>query len=966
MTFSILSMTVKNKEKMDDNMESKSTKASASFFLDKVRGKTYSFVDKLWQRLLKKSYLLLCFLTPVVLISVVFMVLGVFPYGNNSILTLDMNGQYVYFFEQFRDIITGKASLFYTFERSLGGEFLGYYTYYLASPLSIIVGFFPGDMITEAIAFMMIIKTGFSGLTFSIYLDKTKKKNIPAFIMFSTMYALCSYATIFQSNTMWMDALIFLPLIALGIEGIIKEGKFKLFTISLALAIWSNYYIGYMICIFVVLYFFFYIASHPDKEINLLNEKYHFVKSLGRIALFSIVAVMLAGAVVVSAYYSLQFGKVDLQDNSFAPDLRFDILDLVTKLFICSFDTIRGEGTPNIYAGTLMLIMLPVYFISKKIPTREKVGYILLCAIFVLSFSINTIDLIWHGFQMPIWLNYRYSFMFSFILLIMAYKGYEGLSEVSGKTLGVISVSFAVLLAIIQKTVTLTRYIGGEQKQITPDYELIWATLLLLAVYFVLFLIQKKVKAKQIVTLAITLAVCIEAYSSTLYNWTAEIQDAGWASRNVYRSFVNETEIVATTLKLADPTFHRVEKGFSRKPNDNLAIDIKGISEFTSTFNMGARDLLGKLGYNTNSQTTTYVTGNELSESILGIKYVIQNNKKDDDGTLTNKVSNLYDFVEISDDIVIYQNPFALPIAYSVDNMIKQFTLDYDNLTPLEYGEAMLSSMLGKKNQAVHEACKYTISYENCSQVVDEDGRGTSYSRHNSSRSASFTFNVVAQIDGDVQMFLPTLYNTKATCYVNGELFCTLFQSDTYKVLSLGSYKRGDKISVKVTFDAGRIYLLNQGDYFIQLSEDRFKSATDTLKEGGFNVTSYSDTKLVGTIKDTERDTVFTTIPYDACWQVSVDGKRVDTYKCVESMLAFDLPEETDGEYDVVMEYVPMQWYIGIAITTLGLAIFIVLVVLEKKKLWIFAPCKSPKYVDEKPVIITSSPEKPTDNGDKK
>ncbi len=935
-------------------MDSKNLSKRERFsrLIDKLRTKSYSVIDSLWSKLLKKSYLLLSFLVPVVIISVVFIVLGVFPYGNNSILTLDMNGQYVYFFEQFRDIITGKASFYYTFERSLGGEFLGYYTYYLASPLSLIVGLFPNDMVTEAIAFMMIIKTGLCGLTFSVYLDKTKKRNIPAFIMFSTMYALCSYATIFQSNTMWMDALIYLPLIALGIEAIIKEGKFKLFTISLALAIWSNYYIGYMICIFVVLYFFFFILSNKDRDVNLLNERKHFLKSLGRITLFSLIAVMLAGAVIVSAYYSLQFGKMDLQNNSFNPDLRFDIFNLVAKLFINSFDTIRGEGTPNIYAGTLMLLMVPVYFLSKKISTREKIGYIVLCAIFVASFTINTLDLVWHGFQMPIWLNYRYSFMFSFILLIMAYKGFEHLPEVSGKSVGVISVFLVLVLAIIQKTVKLTRYIGGNQEQVTPSYETIWASILLIAIYLIVILVVKKVKAKQIVTLVLTLVVCVEAYASTLYNWTAEIQDAGWASRNVYRSFVNETEIVATTLKLADPTFHRVEKGFSRKPNDNLAIDIKGISEFTSTFNMGARDFLQKLGYHANSQTTTYLTGNELSESILGIKYVIQNNKKDENGALTNKVSNLYNFVEISDDIVIYQNPYALPIAYSVDNMIKQLTLKEENLTALEYGETMLDYMLGGDSEGVHEKCDYTISFENCGKVVDEDGKGTSYSRYSSSKDASFTFKVVAEIDGEIQMFLPTLYNTEATCHVNGELLCTLFQPDTYKVLSLGQYKKGETVNVKLTFNANRIYLLNQGDYFIQLSEDKFESMSTTLKEGGLNVTSYSDTKIVGTIKDTSRDVVFTTIPYDSCWRVLVDGKRVDTYKCVESMLAFDLPTETDGVYDVVMEYEPMQWYIGMTITLLGMGGFIVLAILEKKRLWIFAPAKNPKYTDEASVSI--------------
>ena len=444
-------------------MNDKTSQASIPTKLDSFQNRIYTGMDRLFKKTKSKSYLFLCFLVPIVITSIVYAVLGIFPYGQNSVLTLDMNGQYVYFFEQFRDIITGKASLFYSFERSLGGEFLGNYTYYLASPLSFIVALFPATMITEAIMVMMILKTGLAGLTFGIYLDKTKKKNPCGFIMFSTMYALCSYATIFQSNTMWMDALIWLPMIALGIESLIKESKFKLFTISLALAIWSNYYIGYMICIFVVIYFLFYFLSHENTQINPLKERYHFFKSVGRIALCSIVAIMIAGAVVVSAYYSLQFGKSDLQQSNFEAYTRFDLLDLLAKTFFYSFDTIRWEGTPNIYAGTLVLLMIPVYFYSKKVSLREKIGYSAICAVLVLSMTINTLDLVWHGFQMPIWLNYRYSFMLSFIMLLIAYKGFERLDEVGGKFLGTTTLVLLGILMVIQKNVFFCSYGNGYQ-----------------------------------------------------------------------------------------------------------------------------------------------------------------------------------------------------------------------------------------------------------------------------------------------------------------------------------------------------------------------------------------------------------------------------------------------------------------------------------------------------------------------
>lgn len=911
-------------------------------FLDATRGFLYNGIDTLSKKLISKSYLFLSFLVPAVIVSIVFIFLGIYPYGNNSILTLDMNGQYVYFFEQFRDILTGQASFFYTFERSLGGEFLGNYTYYLASPLSIIVAFFPANMITEAIAIMMIIKAGLAGFTFSIYLDRTRKKNIPAFVMFSTMYALCSYATIFQSNTMWMDALIWLPLITLGIESVIKENKFKLYIISLFMAIWSNYYIGYMICIFVVLYFFFYLFAHKSTEINFLNEKNHGLKSFGRIALYSIIAVLMAGAIIVSAYYSLQFGKSDLQQNSFAPDLRFNLLDLISKSFIGSFDTIRGEGTPNIYAGTLALILVPVFFATKKATLREKIAYGVLCAIFVLSFSINTLDLIWHGFQMPIWLNYRYSFIFSFILLCMAYRGYEAIGECSGKLIGGIGATILFALLIVCQEVTLVKYTGGDKQDAGPSIEMIVGTIIavvLLTTFIILFI---KLKAKQTFTLLIALTVCIEAYASTMINWTYEVQDAGWASRYSYRYFIDESSTVSNAIQIFDPTFYRIEKGFQRKPNDNLALDIKGITEFTSTFNKGARDFLQNLGFQADAQTTTYLTGNELSESLLGVKYIMQNTKVEEDGSSTNTVSKLYIPVELSKTFSVHYNPYALPIAYSVDEAIKKVAIQRTTNTHLEYAENILSAMLGADGD-VHDSCNYTVTLDGCYKTKDEEvdpnnaeieKSGVSYRKLSDRQSASFTFNITAQRDGEIYMFLPTLYNTPATCHVNGELLCTLFQSDTYKVHNIGEYKEGDEIKVKLTFEAKRIFLLDSEDYFIQYSPDKLKSKTDELKAGGLDVKNYSDTLIEGTIKNTDKNTVFTTIPYDACWQVYVDGQRVDTFKCIESMIAFDLPENenADHTYSITMKYVPLQWIIGSVISLIGIGGFVVLCVLERKR----------------------------------
>ena len=304
---------------------------------------------RLWSFTKSKKYLYPSFLLPVGVMLIVYAILGIFPFGERSVLTLDMNAQYIYYFEQLRDILTGNGSLIYTWERVLGGEFLGFFAYYVASPLALLLIFFPPSLMVEAVTIMMLIKCGISGICFAIYLDKSgRKRNAYSYAMFGTMYALCGYAMAYQSNTMWMDALMWLPLLTLGIESLVKDGRFKLYIVMLSLIIWSNYYVGYMVCIYTLIYFVCYICAHKTKDINSNGEKLHILKSFIRIAIASVIALLMVSLVILCAYYSIQFGKSNGEIEKLTFNLRFDFLDLIAKFFIGSYDTVRPDGLPNV------------------------------------------------------------------------------------------------------------------------------------------------------------------------------------------------------------------------------------------------------------------------------------------------------------------------------------------------------------------------------------------------------------------------------------------------------------------------------------------------------------------------------------------------------------------------------------------------------------------------------------------
>ena len=785
---------------------------------------------------------------------------------------------------------------------------------------------------------MMILKSGLAGLTFSIYLGRTRQKNTVGFTMFSVMYALCSYATMYQFNVMWMDALIWLPLITLGIESLVKEGRFKLFIISLAMAICSNYYIGYMLCIYVALYFFFYISSKPSGELNGLNERYHRLKSLLRIGIASVIALMIAMTIILSAYYSLQLGKTSYQDNAFDPDLRFDILHLVAKMFVGSFDTVRLEGTPNVYAGTLMLIMLPVFYMSKRIKAREKALYTVLALLFVISFSLNTIDLVWHGFQTPVWFNYRYSFMFSFILLCMAYRGYEEIDEVGTGFLGKVGAALILIVAIIQKTVVLTRYeyIDGSWKalSVTPGIGMVWLSILFVLAYLAVFLVKKHTSLKKTATVILSIIVFVEAFANSAINWAGELKDGGCATRDNYRDYAVKLGTAVNEVYSKDSSFFRMEHLFYRKQNDNMLGNVNGLSEFTSTFNASTVNFMKKLGFFTSDPTIKYVSGNPVSDSLLGVKYIIGTSEEDTNGKLPelSSVYSKYSSVTTDSGFVIYENPYVLPIAYRIEGNLNKY---YDekqfyggDKSPFATMNHLVSGMLGKDTY-VFEQCYYTTSKGSLSGIDYDDNGGISFRKGSSSDSSYFYFNVQAAHDGNIYMYLPSPYTTAATLTVNGKsIYTNMFQGETKRIIDLGSYEKGDVVRVELSFSHYRLYLWDTKDYFVQVNESVLKDVTDTLKAGGLQIEEYSDTSFKGTMNAVRDGAVFTSIPYDSNWRVYVDGERVETYEMVDAMLGFDI---SAGTHSVELVYVHTPFIAGVVISLLGIALLVAWSILDSK-----------------------------------
>ncbi len=824
----------------------------------------------------------------------------------------------------------------------------------------------------EALLALVLIKVGISGFTFSYYMHKTmKEKSQLAVLLFAICYALSSYAVVQQHNTMWIDALMWLPLITLGIEALVKEGKFKLYTIFLALSVFSNFYIGYMVCIYCLLYFFYYYFAHNENgENNPLGERRHFIKTLARMALYSLVAVGIAAVILLGAYYSLNFGKTTFSNPDWEWKLNFDILDFLYKLLPGSYDTVRPDGLPFVYCGLIALLFLPIYFLSHKYPMRHKIFAAVFLLVFFCSFAFNVPDLIWHGFQRPNWLNYRYSFMFCFFLCVLACRGFAVWESVSIKPI-VVTGGFLALLCVILQKYTDEAYVDPD------DYTCIFFTLIMLLAYLSTLAILRHTTTRQVVATMLLALVSIEALLNGLWNLNGLDDDVAYSRYSYYNDFLDRTRPITELVQEKDTSFYRMEKTMFRKVNDNMALNIRGLSGSTSTLNKETIKILNKMGYSSQAHWSKYIGGTPVNDSLLGLKYIIS------DQTV---YKNYYEvFVgDPNTGYIAYQNPYALSIAYCIDENLLDFPLGYymtedpelpepgeeekeeskiaqavdaikDKLnewlgieeiegdayldeynSPFDRLNAMITAMLGEE-ETVRVFVPISVLETETENVTKNfyAGGEHGYTKNNEDLDGIISYTIEMPEDAELFFYLPTNYPREVALTLwNGTDSAdkgTFNGAETSCIVSLGMQNAGDELTLDMTMAKDKLYALTGYDCFYYINWELFEDVMARLAEHQFMIQEHTETHFEGSISTSqEHQLVLTTLPYDIGWKILVDGVEVEPVKALGSMLAFYIDGEAGEIHQLELDYCPNAFSVGLVITIVSGILFLVLILLER------------------------------------
>ncbi len=775
--------------------------------------------------------LLAAFFIPVILLVVIFALKGIFPFGTESFLRTDMYHQYAPFFSEFQHKLTEGGSLLYSWDIGMGVNFAALYAYYLASPLNWLLLLCPKAYIIEFMTYMIVLKTGLSGLTFTWYLREHNRSERFGACFFGIFYAMSGYMAAYSWNIMWLDCILLFPVIMLGLERLVKEKKGLLYCVSLGLSILSNYYISIMICMFMVIYYFCLLILEDRRSVK------DFFGSGLRFGWYSLLAGALAGVVLLPEIAALQ--STASGDFNFPKTFEqyFPIMDMLAR-HIGNVQTETGlDHWPNIYCGVAVYLFFLLYLACKKIPVKEKAVYCGLLLFFFASFSVNVLNFIWHGFHYPNSLPCRQSFIYIFLILCMCYRAYQYLEETPKKH---------VALAFWGSA----GFVLWAQQRLTEDeayhFAVFYVAILFLALYAGLIYYYKNLRNS--VTTAAILAMGLVAIESSL---NMAVTSVTTTSRTTYqgdnKAIIRQTEALLEESG-AHGGFFRFDRNDARTKNDGAWMNFPSVSLFSSLAHADMTDFFKEMGCEGSTNAYSMVGSTPLTDSLFSVRYSVYNGEQENLRLVPQSNFN---------EIYVYENPYTLPLGFLMPDIMEN-GWKWDLETPADVQNSLTESL------DAPPAFEYVSG--------ESDGK-------------KFTFT--AEADGEYYIAV-TNKKVKTITLDIGESSDTVKNVNRGFLIETGYLKAGETVTLENKDGSDGLDAVAY-----RFCIEGLQGVYERLNANPLTVTVWEDDYLEGVIDAGEGGTLFLSIPYDEGWTVMADGREVTTRKVLNAFTGLELPAGT-------------------------------------------------------------------------
>ena len=889
------------------------------------------------------SLIALSFFIPFIILIIIFNNNHIALNGYNNLTTamIDMQSQYICYMRDFREILIHGESLIYTTEKVFGGDYMSLFTFYLSSPFNLFVVFFKEETIPLFFVWSSLLKMSFAGLNCYLFLRFTSKFNYSK-IIFSLGYALTSYSLIYISNFMWLDGVMILPLVALGIHFLKDKKHYWLYPLAIAYSLMTSWYIGFMICIFAVLYFLYLFASTfslKDKE---------FIGFAIRFAVFSLVGGLLSITYWLVAFMHLSGTK----GFSELPKSRwFSISSLLSGFLENNYsqtDLIRQYNSYiSMFVGVVPLVFAITFFCNKKYSYVERLALFFLIAFYLFMSSNTMTAALLHGGKEPTWFPGRYSFIISLLVCYLGSKSMDEAHELHPLWYLVptaIGIGALFILAKVKHSERLALY------PISVPSAIMYFVVILFASGISLFNLLNKLpeesKIKSLIPHALSLLLVVQIIS--VYRGSNKVIETNVKDNQYqqYEKYLEDTSyspyfkaIKNYEKENGNQPFYRMESTFNRPGNYNsidnnpMFYSYSGLSNFSSSGKKEVESYMPRLGFHYNGFFAKYQAGSTYSiNSFLGIKYLLEDRNARYNIHPYFLDYNTFEKVNLFEDgnMKFYKNNNAFSLGFSSDKAGNFFVNEgvraasgnvywFDHF---EYQNQIFKDIDRSIDENIFRPLTQTSFYTNVDYTEDEFGIKT-YKNALASNLITIKFQVPEEGYGMPLYFAEKEYQSDITYYIDGKRMeintywnkgIYSFPDNTSHTHTLQMYFQKAKDQITIRPELYYEYLPSANKYFAAAKTQEFKLEKIQSGVGKKSYVGHID------IVNNNKDLVFT-LPNEKGINVYVDGKKAETYTRYNIFTAIDLSKYENVNHKVVIEYKDTTFRVALPIfivTALG------------------------------------------------
>ena len=828
-------------------------------------------------------YSVLIFLVVFGIMMVLYRVFSYAPFGENNLAWTDANFQYVDFFCYFKDVLSGKNNIGYTFGKTLGGNNIAVFSYYLSSPFNFLVVFFDKTEMMSFLDLVIALKLGTAAVTFSVFLRGhfQNRMRVEIVALLSVSYALSQYSIAQSSNVMWLDGVYMLPLILLGIYKLVRQQKMILLSATVGLSILFNWYSGGINCLFSVLWFLFeLICFIVDLEGETLKKKLQrsLITSLKYIiAMF--LGVLLSACLFLPTIFALQGGRagVDwfLLDNTLTGSV-WSVIQGNT------LGAVSASGQVSLFCGSAAVIGCIGFFLLKSVPVRNKVVVGIMLFVTMMLFYWQPFFAVFSLFKSATSYWYRYSYVGILLILFIAAWFYRECRKKIVYTVIIATLVFSVLLIALH--------------DIHPMYsnKRTYATVFLLCIIAISLIWYMKSKNKRFRYIS---AVVLFVFVAAEMMCNAKLLMDVYSNQNGkdYATYVEQEQKQIAEIQKMDDGNYRISQTSTRSQqangiitnyNEAIVYNYWSISGYTSDPDNIQREFLDKLGYRINGDNLCVVNTSIVSaDTLLGVKYVLSGYPIDGLELVSN--TGIYNGKRV------YQNPFCLPLAFSypgskMNSDTAENHFEYQNL---------LYSQLTGDDVDIYSPLDYRCI---------EDKNGYTYQVSVPEGNYAVYGNLVWGNETNALLKVNGIYETAYAQWLSPSVFYIPTKNDENEI-TVQLYSK-EHLSVKDV----QFYVLDLNK-LKEISQKVKQNSADTLKmENGY---------LSCKINGSSGENAYISVPYDEGWTILLNGKEIEPELFADCMISIPLEEGTN---EIEMTYHVAGIETGIILTLLSILVLTV------------------------------------------